>query len=87
MTVSDTGQYFPFAGFNRILQYWDTSGHDHGVILINENAFPANSSLKTFISSEGTDTMAPMVILYSLESIGVWRRRDIVNSQLNLIGQ
>ncbi|MEA2030705.1 MAG: hypothetical protein U9N55_03805 [candidate division Zixibacteria bacterium] len=67
-TVSDTGQYFAFEQFNRILNYWDTSGNDYGFILINENAFPVNTARKTFRSTESSTGLSPMVLLYTTDT-------------------
>jgi len=78
-TVTDTGQYFPFDNFNRILNYWDTSGNDYGFILINQNAFPANTARKTFRSTESSTGLSPLVLLYTIDSSGVasGRRRRV----------
>lgn len=62
--ANDTGVYLSFDGFNSILNYWDTSGNAYGFILINENAFPANTSMKNFGTTEGDISKVPMVILY-----------------------
>jgi len=64
-TVTGTGQYFTFNNFNRILNYWDTSGNDYGCILINEDAFPFNTSAKAFRSTEYGNSQDPLVILYT----------------------
>ncbi len=80
VTVSDT-HYYEIGDFNRILNYWDTSGNDYGFILINENAFPANSSIKTFGTTEGDTVRDPIVLLfYPSEMTG--RRRQIVMEHL-----
>ena len=63
-TITGTGQYFAFTGFDRILNYWDTSGACGGFILINENASPSSSSLKVIKSSESGSGYAPLALLY-----------------------
>lgn len=82
MIVTDTGQYFAFNKFNRILNYWDTSGNDFGCILINQNAFPANTSMKTFRSTEGDTIRDPMVLLYYPDSVVTWRRRSVITAMV-----
>jgi len=75
-TITQTGQYFRFNGFERIVNYWDTSGNDYGIVLINENAFPVNTAAKTIKSSEAGSTLAPLLILYNpSESARQYRRR------------
>ncbi len=78
--VTGTNQYFAFTKFNRILNYWNTSGNNYGAILINENAFPANTSMKTFGTTEGDSTKWPLVILYYPDEITVRRRLQVINS-------
>lgn len=73
-TITGIDQYFTFDNFNRILNYWDTSGNAYGFILINENAFPANTSMKTFGTTEGDSSKWPLVILYYSDAVTVWRR-------------
>lgn len=77
--VTDTGAYFSFDHFNRVLNYWDTSGQDYGFILINENALPANSALKRFRSTESSTGLSPLVVLYTTDSTEALsgRRRKI----------
>ncbi len=77
VTVTDTGQYFAFGDFNRILNYWDTSGSAYGLILINENAFPGNTTMKTFNATEGDSASGPLVILYYGGAAVSWRLRMI----------
>ncbi len=77
LLVNDTGAYLSFDDFNRILHYWDTSGTAYGFILINENAFPANTSMKTFGTTEGDGSKVPMVILYY--------RDDTISRRLHMI--
>jgi len=76
-TVTGIGQYFSFNNFNRILNFWDTSGNDYGFIIINENAFPANATLKTFKTSEGSSSQYPLLLLYTGETVekSIHRRR------------
>jgi hypothetical protein len=76
--VTGTKQYFAFDHFNRILNYWDTSGNRYGVILINENAFPANTSMKTFGTTEGDNTQWPLLLLYYGDQIYRSRRLRIL---------
>jgi len=76
--VTGTNQYFTFDHFNRILSYWDSSGNRDGVILINENAFPANTSMKTFGTTEGNNTEWPLVILYYSDRVNRSRRLRIM---------
>ncbi len=78
-TITGTGQYFSFDNFNRILAYWDTSGNDYGCILINEGAFPANTSMKTFGTTEGDSSKWPVVILY-YSDVTVSRRARMIKS-------
>lgn len=79
-TVTGTNQYFAFNNFNRILNYWDTSGFDYGFVIINENSFPANATLKTFRTSEGPDSQYPLLLLYNGETVeSNFRRRRILN--------
>lgn len=80
VTVTDTGQYFAFDDFNRILNYWDTSGNTYGFILINENAFPGNTSMKTFSATEGSSSQWPQVILYYTDTVTTWRRRRVITA-------
>ncbi len=80
LVVSDTGQYSVMNNFNRILNYWDTSGVNYGCILINEDAFPSKTSLKTFVSSEGSSNHVPMLVLYypSSDALAIRRRKVLV---------
>ena len=78
--VTGIDQYFVFNNFNRILNYWDTSGNDYGFILINQNAFPANTTLKTFRATEGSNSQYPLLLLYTGETAqNNHRRRRILN--------
>ncbi|MFH2050152.1 MAG: hypothetical protein ABIJ12_11955 [bacterium] len=79
-TVTGIDQYFAFNNFNRILNYWDTSSNDYGFIIINENAFPANNTIKIFRASEGSDSQYPLLLLYNGETVeNNYRRRRIIN--------
>ncbi len=77
ITVSGVDRYVSCTTFNRILTYWDTSGQAYGFILVNQNAFPANTSMKTFGSTEGSSSQVPMVVLYFGSSIDPRRCRII----------
>ena len=83
--INGTGRYFSFRNFNRILEYWDSSGANYGFILVNESAFPYNLSAKILKSSESGPGFYPLLILYSADSAGsaIGRRRRLV-SALNL---
>jgi len=70
-TVTGIDQYFSFDNFNRILNYWDTSGNNYGFILVNENAFPAKSARKVFGATEGNSSKYPLVILYKPDSVNI----------------
>lgn len=83
LLVNDTGTYLTFDDFNRILNYWDTSGNDYGFILINENVFPSKTSLKTFGTTEGDSSKAPVVILYYRDEAAVMRRCRVVKFMVN----
>jgi hypothetical protein len=74
VTVTGTDRHFSFRRFERILTYWDTSGHDHGCIIVNENADPSSSSNKTFCSSEHS-TYPPVILLYYSDETPPRRRR------------
>ncbi len=73
--------YQTFRHFNRILNYWDTSATAHGIVLINENAFPANSAAKTVRSSESPPEHVPLLVLYYPDTLKVTRRRRLICSQ------
>ena len=73
-TIDDTGCYFAFRNFNRILHYWDTCGVAHGFILVNENIDPANSSNKVIRSTEGDPATVPMLVLYTPDTCRIVRR-------------
>lgn len=70
--------YQTFSHFNRILNYWDTSGSSHGIVLINENAFPANMAAKVIKSSESSPEYAPLLVLYYPDTLMVTRRRRLI---------
>ena len=63
--VTDTGQYFTFRNFNRILNYWDTSGSNYGFILMMANEFPVNYSDKVIRSTKYADNTTPIAIIYN----------------------
>lgn len=77
--ITNNNQYFKFKNFERILNYWDTSGNSYGVILINENIFPANISGKTIRSSEGPISTAPLMLMYLTDTATVSRRRPLID--------
>lgn len=77
-TITGTGSYFAFNYFNRILNYWDSSGNDYGFILVNENAFPANSSNKTIKSTESGTATQPLVIQFFPDSLTAMRRSRLI---------
>lgn len=81
--VTGTSQYFFFENFNRILNYWDTSGTNYGFVLTNENAFPSQSSLKTFRTTKGPDSTMPFAILYYPDSSQLSLRRRRIGTQFN----
>jgi len=82
-TITGSNQYFGFDHFNRILNYWDTSGQDYGLIIINQNAFPANSSSKIIRATESSSSEHPLVLLYAADETGFGpRRRRVVLSRL-----
>ncbi len=83
MLVTDTNQYSICRTFNRILHYWDSTGDAFGVILVNENQFPANSSSKTFGAAEGDTLGTPRVILFYPDSSIRRRRREIIVGRIN----
>lgn len=77
LLADDTATYLSFDDFNRILNYWDTSGNAYGFILINENAFPGNTSMKVFGTTEGDSVKVPMVVLYYGDAVLARRSRMI----------
>lgn len=81
--VTGTSQYFFFESFNRILNYWDTSGTNYGFVLENENVFPAQTSLKTFRTTDGPDSTMPLAVLYYPDSSQTNLRRRRIGSQFN----
>lgn len=80
--VTGTGQYCAFENFERILSYWRTNGTDYGLLLINENAFPGNTSAKGFGSTEGLITGRPQVILFFTDASKSPARRRLVLEKL-----
>lgn len=82
-TITGSGQYFSFDHFNRILNYWDTSSQDYGLIVINQNAFPGNTSSKIIRATESSSSELPLVLLYTAgETRFGTRRRRVVESSL-----
>lgn len=79
--VSGTGGYYGFSHFERLLAYWDSSGHNYGAVVVNENAEPAGTSNKTFWSSESA-TNQPLILLYYPDSSMSIRRRRAAASLL-----
>ncbi|MBU8934044.1 MAG: hypothetical protein KOO62_08545 [candidate division Zixibacteria bacterium] len=80
-TITGTDQYFSFDHFNRVLNYWDTSSQDYGFILINENAFPANSAQKQILTTESSTGLSPMVLLFTTDFF------EVVGARRRMIGQ
>ncbi|MFH1688573.1 MAG: hypothetical protein ABIE70_13770 [bacterium] len=76
--ITGTGAYFSFGHFERILNYWDTSGNDFGFIIINANAVPSSTSKKVIKSSEAGSGYAPLVIMYQSEPAGPRGRRRLM---------
>ena len=70
--------YQTFSHFNRILNYWDTSASTHGIVLINEDAFPANTAAKVVKSSESPPEYAPLLLLYYPDTVSASRRRRLI---------
>ena len=83
VNITGIGQYFTMKNFNRILNYWDTSGSNYGFILINANNVPASSSQKIIKSSESGSDYYPLVLLYTADSsVQSVRRSQVVLSLL-----
>ena len=81
-TITGIGDYHSFDHFERILNYWDTSGNDYGFIIINANEDPSIFSRKVIKSSEAGTGYAPLVVMYTGESSGrPVRRRLLVSPQ------
>jgi hypothetical protein len=75
--VADTSGWVVFSHFERLLALWDSTGMAYGCILINENAFPVNSTQKSFYSSESATGLGPRVVLYRSDGLrGSMRRRQ-----------
>ncbi len=82
--VTHENDYFSFHNFERILNYWDTSGNNYGFIMINQNSFPNLTSSKIIRSSEGPTATVPNLLLFYADSVNYnYRRRQIVNHLLN----
>jgi len=82
-TITGVNQYFTFDNFNRILNYWDTSGQDYGFAIINQDAFPGNTSRKTLRSSEGSSSEYPLVLLFTADENQLGSRRRRITSSLS----
>ena len=81
--VTGEGQWFVFKGFNRILNYWDSTGEAYGFILVNENAEPETTSRKTIKSSETGTMYAPMLLMYFADPPAFTsRRRRLIEEEL-----
>jgi hypothetical protein len=78
--ITGTGQYFTMKNFNRILEYWDTSGAAYGFILVNDNNAPVVNTQKVIKSSEGGDAYRPLVLLYTSDAPPPRRRLRVVTS-------
>ncbi len=63
--------------FNRILNWWRTNSADPGIVLINQNSFPANSARRSFGASEGTAELAPRLLLYYGDEPVEWNGRRL----------
>jgi len=73
--VTSSGAVCAFRGFNRVLQYWDTTAGPNAVILIGAQEFPVNTSRKTFVSTEGVAAYRPALLLYHTDSTVAGSRR------------
>lgn len=80
--ITGTGQYFTMKNFNRILNYWDTSGANYGFIMVNANDSPINLGKKVIKSSESGPGLYPLVLLYTADSTQAMRRSQTVRSLL-----
>ena len=82
--VNGTNQYFSFNNFNRILNYWDTSDANYGLIIINENSDPPNLSCKVIKSSEAGTGYYPLLILFTTDSSAIEpaRRRRLLQTDI-----
>ena len=82
VNITGTGQYYTMRNFNRILNYWDTSGNNYGFILINGNAISPGNSRKIIKSSESGPGYYPLVLMYTADSTQAVRRSQTVRSLL-----
>ena len=83
VNITGTGQYFTMKNFNRILNYWDTSGSNYGFILVNANNDPPFNSQKIIKSSESGPDYYPLVLLYTADSSAqTVRRSQVIRSLL-----
>ncbi len=81
MIVTGTEQYFVVPRFERLLAYFDSTGLDPAIILINENAFPGNYSEKLFKSTEYS-VNNPLLLLYTTVPDDARRRRRRLQSYI-----
>jgi hypothetical protein len=82
ISITGTDQYFQSINFKHILTYWDTSGQNYGVILINQDALPSETSAKVFGSSENISSQQPLLILWYHNPQNN-RRRKIIEDMLD----
>lgn len=80
--VDGPGRYCSFRHFNRILQYWDSTGKNFGFIVVNENAEPSSKTNKVVKSSEAALDIAPRLILYLPHGSVSQRRAHVARSLL-----
>lgn len=73
--VTGINQWFTFSNFNRILNYWDTSGLNYGFIIINANEMPLRYSYKAFETTESGTYNFPQLLLFTAGDMVVRRRR------------
>ena len=77
-TVTDSDAWCRFANFERLLQFWDTSGYTPGICIVNEKTFPVNSSLKVMASTENGSEIRPMLLRYYPHIVEYFRRRRLL---------
>ncbi len=83
VNITGVGQYYTMRNFNRLLNYWDSSGSNYGFILVNSNDPPVNLSNKVIKSSESGIGYRPLLLLYTADSSVSVRRSRIIRSLLN----
>ncbi len=76
--VSDTDAWCRFGNFERLLQFWDTSGYFPGICIVNENVFPINNSLKTMATTEEQSEVRPILLRYYPHIVEFFRRRRLL---------